>query len=467
MQSIVGDEGLTYLFFVRPSWPSLWEPGANNHLLNSMLMRGFIALFGLHHLTVRGPALAGAAIYIASAYALCRMISGDWKIRLPLFICLVYNPFVFDFFVAARGYGLATALLLAAIVTAARSLQSDPPRRVVAACAAASAMIGLSFTANFSFAFADAAVMVMIAGWAILAAPPAWKRILIASSAPGIAIVALLASYTLLRWPKGQLYEGADTLREMLGTAAEASLYRPNPMALNPLWIAFFDAVKPFLIPLVLALAAIRLALTGREGRRQWQFRLAGVALGAIALTIAAHWIAFREFGLLMPRHRSALFLVPLFTIVAGAAAALPGARAVQRGLIAMLMVLAGYFVLCLRLDYFKEWNYIGEAKQAYAVAAYYNHTHCVKNVSANWYYDSALDFYRAFSGHETMSPFTNPHPEAPGKQLYVFNYVFERAMLDSLHLKLVYRGEWTDIAVGVTPEVVNANSCDASGKGS
>ena len=50
---------------------------------------------------------------------------------------------------------------------------------------------------------------------------------------------------------------------------------------------------------------------------------------------------------------------------------------------------------------------------------------------------------------------------------MYVINYAFERNLLDTLHLTLVYRGEWTDIAVGVTREVAdpNAKVCDASPK--
>jgi len=291
VQSIVGDEGLTYLFFVQPAWPAYWEPSANNHLLNSLWMRGFVTLFGLHHLTVRGPALVGAAIDIASAYALCRMISEEWKVRLPLFVCLVYNPFVFDFFVAARGYGLASAFLLAAIATAAGSLRTAPPRRVIFACAAASAMVGLSFTANFSFAFADASVMLMIAAWAILGAPALWRKIVVASAGPALAVVVMLPSYTLLHWERGQLYEGGASVGEMLGTVAQASLYQLNSMIVNPLWMAVFNRIGPFLIPLALGLAVTYLVLSLREAKA-WQARLAGAEAGAIALTIGAHWIA-------------------------------------------------------------------------------------------------------------------------------------------------------------------------------
>src|SRR5215470_2912969 len=72
LQSITIDEADTYLFFVGRPWPSHWEPSTNNHLLNSLLMRLFTSLFGVSHLSVRAPALIGAAIYIAATYALCR-----------------------------------------------------------------------------------------------------------------------------------------------------------------------------------------------------------------------------------------------------------------------------------------------------------------------------------------------------------------------------------------------------------
>src|SRR5208283_1744832 len=110
-QSITIDEADTYLSFVAPDWPSHWYPSNNNHVLNSILMRIFIWLFGLSQLTVRGPALIGAVIYIVAAYRLCKMIAAGSHLLLPLFVCFVYNPFVMDYLVAARGYSLALGFL--------------------------------------------------------------------------------------------------------------------------------------------------------------------------------------------------------------------------------------------------------------------------------------------------------------------------------------------------------------------
>ena len=119
MQSIVGDEATTYIFWVRPVSATHWLISPNNQLLNSILMR-FAVLLGVTHLTVRAPALVGGALFIAAAYWLARRISADPEIQVPLFVALVYNPFVFDFYVAARGYGMALALLLWAIIVSAR-----------------------------------------------------------------------------------------------------------------------------------------------------------------------------------------------------------------------------------------------------------------------------------------------------------------------------------------------------------
>src|SRR5947209_1135612 len=92
IQSVTIDEADTFLAYVAPASPTHWSGSANNQLLNSLLMRLFTSIFGVGHLSVRAPALIGAAIYIAAAYTLSRRISADWKIQWPLLICLVYNP---------------------------------------------------------------------------------------------------------------------------------------------------------------------------------------------------------------------------------------------------------------------------------------------------------------------------------------------------------------------------------------
>ena len=87
VQAITGDEAASYLYFASPNSPSHWTASATNHILNSALMRLFTSILGLSPLTVRLPALVGAAIYIYVCYRLCQIISEQWAVRFPLLIC--------------------------------------------------------------------------------------------------------------------------------------------------------------------------------------------------------------------------------------------------------------------------------------------------------------------------------------------------------------------------------------------
>ena len=84
VQSITIDEADTYHFWVAPHGPSHWQAASNNHVLNSLLMRLFISVFGVSHLSVRAPALLGAALYIFAAYLLCRKLTPELRLQWPV-----------------------------------------------------------------------------------------------------------------------------------------------------------------------------------------------------------------------------------------------------------------------------------------------------------------------------------------------------------------------------------------------
>ena len=87
LQSVVIDEADGYMGHAR-SVDAQWYPAAANHVLHTMLMRLSVWLFGLSELTMRLPALLGAAIYVASAVFLSRMITAWATLRICVFICL-------------------------------------------------------------------------------------------------------------------------------------------------------------------------------------------------------------------------------------------------------------------------------------------------------------------------------------------------------------------------------------------
>ena len=411
VQSVVGDEAITYLWWVRPVTAEHWQASPNNHILNSLLMRAFIAVFGLSHLTLRAPALLSAAVFIAVAFWFSRRLSGDWKIQVPLFICLVYNPYVFDFYVAARGYGLATALLMCAIAVTAR-WHLDRRGSLLRAAAISSLLIGLGFTANFSFAFADALCLVCLLIWGVRAGAPKWK-LLAAYSLPAIGVILAIPSWTLMHWPSGLLFYGAHSMREMTRSLRISMFQVLNPNLVNPLLIGVGWLSRGFLLQtmgLIVLIQAIAMWVTRRklaDHHSRWAVAIAGVAAGTAGGALLVHWLLFRFFGLPLPIYRTGLYLAPLATLVVGALAAI--AIAWRRKMFDRHCWprMAAWFILSLRLSSFVEWNYDSEVKDAYYVAANYARTHCIHDVSATWLYDSALDFYRIYTGNTSISKFT------------------------------------------------------------
>lgn len=116
LQSATLDEADSYLGYSALSWPSHWYPTSGNHVLNSTVVRLFTTVFGLSHLTFRSGAIIGAAVFITSAYLLCVILVEAPLIRWPLFLCLVFNPFILDYLVASRGYSLALGFLMGAVL---------------------------------------------------------------------------------------------------------------------------------------------------------------------------------------------------------------------------------------------------------------------------------------------------------------------------------------------------------------
>lgn len=414
VQSVTMDEADTFLKFAGRADPFQWFAAANNHILNTALIRVSTGIFGLSPFTLRLPALLGAAIYIGTAFYICAVLPAKLSLRLPLFLCLVYNPFVFDFLVAARGYGFASAFLLcAAAIPAVRIFRGADAAR---SCAICSACMAISFTANFSFAIADIAVFVAMIGWI-------WRgqgfslRSLAWAVIPGLAVVIALPLPTLLGFPRTDLYDGASSLRQALSSVIHWSLYEVNPEVANPFMLRVLERIQHWLFPALGVAAAWRIVLAVKRRAGGWLVNLAAVLGGAMALLTVCHFLAFHLARLLYPFNRQTLFYVPLGTLCAGAVAAIPlegrFGRASQCALVAVFWAFSIYFLGCMRLTYFGEWRYDADIKDVYARLADYNRGSCVEQAGTDWLYTSALNFYRRLSGKETFAEFQPGLPDA------------------------------------------------------
>ena len=431
VQSITIDEADTYLAYVGPRSPTHWSGAANNQILNSLLMRLSTSVFGVSHLTVRMPALVGAAIYICAAYFVVSALTTLLSLQWPLFVCLVYNPFVMDHLVAARGYSLALGLWMAAIAIA---LHRGP-------LALASLCAGLSFSANFSFAFVNAVTMGLIC-------VRHGRRTILQCTLPGLMAAAFLTGSVLAGWPKNQLVYGAHSVAETFAGILTCSRYELNPYLVNPPLREFLEHYSKLLFPALGAAFLTRLPVLRRKN-------LATAAVIIIALTVGTHWLLFRFAHVLLPKERSAIYLAPLLFLTAGAAAAIPGGRVSRLAIAGMLAVFAGYFVLCLRLTYFREWKWNADTKEIHYVLSYYNRKYGLNRVMTNWRYVAALNFYRDIPGYDTDPEIQSQLPPYPDDRMaYVLYFPSEEAFIKDHRLKIVYYGSLSETAVAIRPEL-------------
>ncbi len=118
--SITHDESGTTDLVTVPVWDIMFSPKqfqtANNHILNSLLMKASVSLFGYKEWAVRLPNVLSFVLYFSSAAVLMHRLTGNLLLRLGGVLILCSAHYLLDFFSLARGYGLANAFGMAALV---------------------------------------------------------------------------------------------------------------------------------------------------------------------------------------------------------------------------------------------------------------------------------------------------------------------------------------------------------------
>jgi len=340
IQSIVIDEGDSYVYWVSGTDRLPWTPNANNHLLNTYLIWLFTHLFGLNNVSMRLPAFVGTLLYLSATYRFCISFVSGLSLRLPLYACLILNPFMLDFFVAARGYSLAAGFLTTAVVSMCQLLVEKPDlgRRRFVQLALISACLGLAFTANFSFAFvllASFSVFVGIWTLAEFRNPMGnlgyYARAAAALTIPAAWIVAAIAGWTLLHWPKGELVAGSASVTEMWQTFLLFNFSELNRHVLPGYIVKTLSHWRKALPWLLVSLCLLQIVYVAARWQR-WRDRLAANQAAlitfylatVISLTFLLHWLAFTSAGLLLPKDRTSIYFVALCLMVVGSVASFP-----------------------------------------------------------------------------------------------------------------------------------------------
>jgi hypothetical protein len=464
VQSITIDEAGSYLLYASRLYRlTQWYSAAGNHVLNSLLMRLVTSVFGVSQLTVRLPAILGGVLYIGSALYLCLLLTRRKLLQLPLLICLTYNPLVLDYLVAARGYGLAIGFLLAAVAIIATIMIADDPEDAAfpAKCVWVSSLLGLSFTANFSFAIVGGILLAAFFLWAAMRRGTN-ARLALCCFAPAAGVAFLVCGSVLAQFPRSELYFGSQHLSEMWKGLASASFDELNPYVVNPLlirWMTQINSAIPFagVVAGLILLARVEFAHWRLHSpRRDGLLDFIRLLVVTSSVTVLIHWIALRAIHLPLPKDRTALFFIPLLTLALGAAAALRFRSGNRDGTgflgAGFLIVAAVYFLGGLRLGYFKEWKFDAVTKDLYWLADDLHRRCGVTDFGVDWRYNASLNFYREVYHNDSLQEFQGSSSgELPsGKMAYLIFFPTSGDFIEQQRLKITYLDEPSGAVVAI-----------------
>ena len=298
------DEATTYVGYVHHGWAGIFHGpfDANNHILYSILEKFTRQWFGMSELSLRLPALIGAALFLWSAARLCSaLVPGVW-FSLLSFLIVAINPLTLDLMAAARGYGLALGLLAFALLTFIEWLEGARWWKIPLTGLA----LGLSVAANLMFVFP--AIATVCVGLLFIAKRQKYHLI------PATLLLSVLPPVALWWAPFQGYYPDAlyfgtkaiyDCIESMELVVFKHDLTRGDPFA-N--WFSMFYLrwwILPFLIPILWCWAFVWLRRRATEGLA-FMTLISGVACFGM-------WLAHVWLGILYPQERTGLAFIFLF----------------------------------------------------------------------------------------------------------------------------------------------------------
>ena len=451
-QSVTLDEADAYLGFSTGEPHFTYFPHSSNHVLNSLLSRHITALAGLSPLTFRSAALIGAALYLLAAAWIATRLAGVPANR-PLqflgFAVLTLNPFILDYLVAARGYALALGFLAAAVTLAWRMIEGKPS---LLNSALLSICCGLSFSANFSFAFAlGSTVAAFLLTLLVIRTPlTRWLMIAAATTLPAVAVAYAIVAEMLREFPRSQLYYGAETWAEswteMLDAVFPTRNYSITAVNLEPLLTAARHAA-PYLIWVPLAIA-----LWAAFKSPAWPIRFVWLAL---IFTFAAHSLAHAVNNLLLPMDRTGLFIAFFLSILAVYAANSAPAWQARAAAASVLCAALAVFALAFHPTYFRIWTFDLDVDRGFLSLAQYTRDHPeakIESVGSNWRYCGTYNFYnRAWNANIPKCDFIElDKPALESRSAYFLHAQGQSQFISKGTLDIIYQGPVSGLVVGV-----------------
>ena len=122
------------------------DPIPNNHILNTLLLKASIAIFGDIPFTDRLPNILSFIPYFLFSVLISKLLFKDNWLRLAMVLMLTLQPYLLDFYSLTRGYGMSVSLQMVSLFYFFRRLQSGRHIDLVVSISVAALAVYANFT---------------------------------------------------------------------------------------------------------------------------------------------------------------------------------------------------------------------------------------------------------------------------------------------------------------------------------
>lgn len=456
-QSITIDEAFTYNHLLTKGHDFATEVSPFNDTLNAWLAGISIRALGVSEFSMRLPSLLGGLLYFVALFLLCRLLFGESRWLLAAVSLNALNPFLLDYFSAARGYGMALAFWTLGAYALARWLMeegTDDTRRTALATAAGIAF-GLAIASHLTESFAVAAIVAAFAALGL--AEQRSIRFITHQLAPLCEATVILAGAILwepLHRIRVQFIDGVvprykDGLKSLVSAFA---LYKTTPLTQWDPFRHLLGRLGWWFLPLLFA----GLALAAAHIVRRWM-RVRKLAdldpvdrplllfAPALLLAFLFLWIEpqLEHHGYFA--HRRLLFTLPLIFIPCSLLLKWlwkegQPKRAFAVVAMAPLAFLVADFILEFNLKSYYAWEFDAGTKAAVNVLRQRHLAEPNRQVTlrTNWLLSESLNFYRSMYAITWMPEATRDGPECSAD--YYFVEDDELGVLNRFGVEKLYR---------------------------
>jgi 4-amino-4-deoxy-L-arabinose transferase-like glycosyltransferase len=406
-QSIVHDEAFSFNLFLSHSWHDIYfHYNAANHVLFSLLAKLSMTLFGVSTWAIRLPSVIASFFLMLGVWRLLES-SESRAVRWVAFAAIGLHPLIFDFSVAARGYGLALALFAWTLC----AVQTPGATDILAGV-----LLGLACAANFTVGFPAlgllAAIFLIGRGWDRL-----WRVLRVAL--PAAVVFGAVCGGALLSAGLSDFSTGLPTLGSSLLNLVITSIHcSPRAGLFGTYRAAQFLAY--FLVPAAAVFLATDTVQEWRHGNAH-RILLPLTTIVAAAGMIGAHYLV----GLKYPIDRTGLAMMLLFGLAWALAAGQTHHRWLRGASLLAGALLAIQFATQFEANYFQVWWYDRSTKEIVHRIAEESRGKPPGSISigATWIHQPALEYYRTVDQMTALKPVERTPDTLPaGQDYYVLN---------------------------------------------